>query len=953
MMTSRSPSPIPSSRSNSVVVLSSALTSSGVFATFQGRKFRFVFIKNDDERIVSRIFLRAELNSEFEECRGEFKVKVHVHKSCIPLSRPCSLEKMIKYLTENRTVAHPVLCGSKVIFVEPDPLLPKTMQEIIRLKSANTLTGDPWAVYEEIRKSLSEHQEPSEDCLEPLPEDVAQTIETLLFKCESPEIIYWSFYWSYWVLFNYHYDKKDLESAAHQLELFEMMRSKLRDRPSYKNTEDPVEDPKFWLRAGGTFQQKDGNRAISYLEKIFHRNVSSQDINLEASLMLGSIFQVMHNYYKAAKYYKKAAKYAPNREIEDTIELNVKQLDLYQKMMRRVESFFPDSMGRTSTAAPINDHKEALSALGKIYDSILSDKISDAIDGCDAFLGIYENVELKLHVFHLKGICLLISHLPEKATSVFQDALEIAREQELSDQALSVQLSLQHGLGLSLLKSNKYVEAEKALRECIQIDQGLLSNMDITTGVKKIIIRRYQELSKVYRHLELALIKNDKSHKQEKALEISDLRRAPTLAKILEQKMQASPTSSDQASSTSSRSIPPFTIERMCQLSHKLCSTFVSYSLSVEVISIWVISPKEGIRYKEIDAKDFFSNLDKIEEFYKPIPSIKGVIVPKDGGASSSTNEFEASITPHPVQVFQTCVRMNYQDFWYDQLIRPIEEWLPQGETITIIPDGCLVKIPFATLYNPKKKKYLIEMHPVNIAPSLQVLHLLDLLNEERRAHQATSALVIGDPDTKNPKKGSLFWGYQEAVVVSKLLEGQSEDFLSKEGATVSNFMKKAPGARWIHTDCHGDQYIKNDNSLFRGQLNLSPDQSFTKGNLHSEMISKLSLKVELVFLNACHSGMGKLQQEWLIGPVWSFLSAGALSTIAAYWPVPDTSITKEMVRRFYQHIRGKDGFGKLNKAQALREAILLGMKQSNNVKQWGAFYLTGLIDMDSSCCTH
>jgi len=147
-------------------------------------------------------------------------------------------------------------------------------------------------------------------------------------------------------------------------------------------------------------------------------------------------------------------------------------------------------------------------------------------------------------------------------------------------------------------------------------------------------------------------------------------------------------------------------------------------------------------------------------------------------------------------------------------------------------------------------------------------------------------------------------------------------------------------------TSCHGEIGCKPEfdpHSVFEGQLKLTPDENHLEGNLHCQKISTLTLNAELVFLSACYSGTGKVQREGTIGNVWSFLAAGALSTVATYWPLPETETTKRMVSCFYRHMLGKDT-PKLNKAQALQQAMLLRMKENRDrFDQWGAFYLSGL----------
>lgn len=106
-----------------------------------------------------------------------------------------------------------------------------------------------------------------------------------------------------------------------------------------------------------------------------------------------------------------------------------------------------------------------------------------------------------------------------------------------------------------------------------------------------------------------------------------------------------------------------------------------------------------------------------------------------------------------------------------------------------------------------------------------------------------------------------------------------------------------------------------------------------------------LRLKIESiqVFLSSCFSGADKIQREGSIGPIWSFLAAGAKSVIASHWRVPESDLTLEMVKTFYQHALDL-GVKKVSKAEALRQAMLMAIKREReNPNLWGSFFLAGL----------
>ncbi len=176
---------------------------------------------------------------------------------------------------------------------------------------------------------------------------------------------------------------------------------------------------------------------------------------------------------------------------------------------------------------------------------------------------------------------------------------------------------------------------------------------------------------------------------------------------------------------------------------------------------------------------------------------------------------------------------------------------------------------------------------------------------------------------------------------------------LTQQTATAEAAIQQMIQARWIHLACHGITGEKPEekldpHSVFEGFFKLAFDSSRplnekNKGYLYAQKIASLSLHTDLVFMSACHSGRGKIQREGSIGPIWSFLAAGALSTVATYWPLPETELTLQMVETFYRHLLGV-GVEKLNKAGALQKAMLMAMeKERDKPRQWGAFFLSGL----------
>ncbi|BAZ48475.1 WD-40 repeat-containing protein [Nostoc sp. NIES-4103] len=97
-----------------------------------------------------------------------------------------------------------------------------------------------------------------------------------------------------------------------------------------------------------------------------------------------------------------------------------------------------------------------------------------------------------------------------------------------------------------------------------------------------------------------------------------------------------------------------------------------------------------------------------------------------------------------------------------------------------------------------------------------------------------------------------------------------------------------------------------------------------------------MKLNAELVVLSACETGQGKITGDGVIGLSRSLIAAGVPSVVVSLWSVDDKS-TKLLMTEFYRQMQQNP-----NKATALRQAMLLTMKQYPQPKYWAAFTLIG-----------
>jgi CHAT domain-containing protein len=106
---------------------------------------------------------------------------------------------------------------------------------------------------------------------------------------------------------------------------------------------------------------------------------------------------------------------------------------------------------------------------------------------------------------------------------------------------------------------------------------------------------------------------------------------------------------------------------------------------------------------------------------------------------------------------------------------------------------------------------------------------------------------------------------------------------------------------------------------------------------LEAQPLAKiLNTEPHLAVLAACNTGRGKITGDGVVGLSRSLLSLGVSTVIVSLWEVPDQSTTALMTS-FYTHLCTQP-----DKAQALRAAMLEGIKTSRSPNSWAEFILIG-----------
>jgi CHAT domain-containing protein/tetratricopeptide (TPR) repeat protein len=286
----------------------------------------------------------------------------------------------------------------------------------------------------------------------------------------------------------------------------------------------------------------------------------------------------------------------------------------------------------------------------------------------------------------------------------------------------------------------------------------------------------------------------------------------------------------------------------------------------------------------------------------------------------------------------------------YQTLIQPIEQYLPDNPEAHVIffPYRELYTIPFAAL-RAKDGKYLIEKNTIHIAPSIEALNLLKV-RSEKNPFLASGNLVVGNPVMpKLTLNGLLSESITPESLPATVTEAQAiANFFNTspligEQATESNVLKQLGNAKYIHLATHGYLDVITKNSFNpTSVLTLSPSRD-NDGLLTTGELYQVPLAGELAVLSACNTGAGEITSEGVLGLARPFLIAGIPSVVASLWSVPDAP-TKDLMIQFYENLKGNP-----DKARALRQAMIVTMKQHPDPVSWAGFSLIGLAQQPQS----
>ncbi|WP_424099403.1 CHAT domain-containing protein [Moorena producens] len=697
-------------------------------------------------------------------------------------------------------------------------------------------------------------------------------------------------------------------------------------------------------------------KAIEYYEQYLAIPKELKNPRTQGNILgnLGLVYHSLGDYDKAIEYHKESLEIAQNLEDPMGKSEALDGLGLAYARQEKYEKAIESHNKSLEIAKNINyryGQGVALNNLGTVY--IRIGKYEEAIKK------LKQRLEIAIALNNRRGqgkalsnIGLAFSSLGNYANAIenYQQSFKIAEEIE-DRESQSIILS---NMGLALLKSGKLAEAEKTILNSIKLRESIRKPLKDADKVSM-----FDTQVSPYLNLQQLFVAQNKFNE---ALEISERGRARAFVELLAKRFTGDNQQFD--------SQPP-KIKDILKIAKAQNATLVEYSKvglrdsdrEKAALYIWVVKPTGEVTFRQVNLKSYRSLKDLV-------PDIRRSLSTRNPASISSTQQLTfakgdlvrrkddpeyvyevvevdsenglltlriSNGTPLPDPVPMTEVykaessRSNNAKLQqlHEILIDPIADLLPTNPEarVIFIPQGKLFLIPFPALQD-NSGNYLIEKHTILTAPAIQVLDLTRSQRQRNGKQSNGHVLVVGNP-TMPKSLQPLPYSEEEAFNIAQLYNTRP---LIGSQATKAAIKSQLSNARIIHLATHG---ILNEDNALESAIALAPFSN-DNGLLTANEILDLKLNGELFVLSACNTGKGSITGDGVIGLSRSLFIAGVPSVLVSLWTVNDES-TAELMKEFYQNL--KQG---MDKAKALRQAMLKMMDKYPQPRNWAAFTLIG-----------
>lgn len=274
----------------------------------------------------------------------------------------------------------------------------------------------------------------------------------------------------------------------------------------------------------------------------------------------------------------------------------------------------------------------------------------------------------------------------------------------------------------------------------------------------------------------------------------------------------------------------------------------------------------------------------------------------------------------------------------YEILIPEPVSRLLGGESLYIVPDKVLHKVPFAALLNPATERFLLEDHPITLTPSL--LHLPQEREKRDRARKSTepaTVFFVGNPAFDR----TLFLDLSDLPGAEAELEVVRGAF---PGASVLTGAEATKERVLAELDRH-EAFIFAGHSVvnvarpFRSFLALAPSAGDSDSGIlfATELSGRRFQRLRTVVLSSCASiGPRASRASGLSGLARPFLDAGVETVVGSLWKVDDQAAVPFLSPFYIALARGQPAPLALRAAQL--EAIGNREHALRSIATWASF---------------
>lgn len=265
-------------------------------------------------------------------------------------------------------------------------------------------------------------------------------------------------------------------------------------------------------------------------------------------------------------------------------------------------------------------------------------------------------------------------------------------------------------------------------------------------------------------------------------------------------------------------------------------------------------------------------------------------------------------------------------------LLGPLESagLLARATRVMVVAHGPLGALPFAALWVPGERRYLVERVPVVALPSVGALAAGTAGPEVHAEVSLFAPLTDSLPGTEREVRA-----IARTTRGVELRLGQAADEPAVRTALAAGSI--------VHIASHGRLDAANPAFSMMRLARSGPasgDGGATDGRLEAHELMRLTVRSPLVFLSGCETGISAGTESPFGGSeegslAQAFLYAGARSVVATLWRVGDREAA-DLATRFYGYLTDRDA------PEALALAQRDGARQNQSFT-WAAYTVAGV----------